>query len=569
MTKPATRGSVKSAEKTGRVVKKRQIKAPAPASHETNPAGNGTTRHSVRICVNEDDLYELTENTYAALVRTNQDNGIVVYGGKLARVRSVPTQHGSRSEIELYDADSLRERCARVAYWHITVKAGKKSVDKPVSPPVKIMRNLQARSEWGRFPKLYGLSDTPILHDDGAIHTARGLDTKSGLWYTGSAGEVFAVPARPTATDIKNARNCIGEVLYDFPYADDEGASRANAFAAICTAVLHTIINGPTPMFTINKPDPGTGAGLLAEVLCLLETGRVMEPQALPEREEEIEKRLTAICASGATIAVWDNIKHKIQSPSFAKLLTSREHQGRLLGRSQQVIYPHNVFWIATANHIRIDREYARRTFWSYLDAKQPNPAERDPSTFRHPRLVEYVQEQRAAILAAVYTLARGWIQAKRPLPEDVPHMGGFEEWRNMIGGILQVAGVTGFLGNRRALDALDDAAKDWDDFLTALYQFFGERSFSTADVAGCILNMQNMNLHDALPSELADHLDKAGFSRRLGHALKAYVGSWHAGYVLEEVPGGDRHLNVSLWRVRRQVPKDEKSRKPAKNPAA
>ena len=57
------------------------------------------------------------------------------------------------------------------------------------------------------------------------------------------------MPQRPDATDLKRAKQFIGqEWLADFPFVDD--ASRANAVAVPITAVARELVDGPTPLFT-------------------------------------------------------------------------------------------------------------------------------------------------------------------------------------------------------------------------------------------------------------------------------------------------------------------------------
>ena len=48
----------------------------------------------------------------------------------------------------------------------------------------------------------------------------------------------------------------------------------------------------------------------------------------------------------------------------------------------------------------------------------------------------------------ALLTIARGWCAAGRPMPEEVPAMGSFQDWCNAMAGMLSHAGISGFLGN-------------------------------------------------------------------------------------------------------------------------
>ncbi len=61
-------------------------------------------------------------------------------------------------------------------------------------------------------------------------------------------------------------------------------------------------------------------------------------------------------------------------------------------------------------------------------------------------------------------------IVAGRPRPEQgTPELGSCEAWRNVIGGILSTAGISGFLGNMAEFyDAADEDTPQWSAFLEA-----------------------------------------------------------------------------------------------------
>jgi hypothetical protein len=58
------------------------------------------------------------------------------------------------------------------------------------------------------------------------------------------------------------------------------------------------------------------------------------------------------------------------------------------------------------------------------------------------------VNKNRDELIWAALTLAKAWISDGSPEPKGIKLLGGLEEYRRVIGGILQVAGVKGFLSN-------------------------------------------------------------------------------------------------------------------------
>ncbi len=52
---------------------------------------------------------------------------------------------------------------------------------------------------------------------------------------------------------------------------------------------------------------------------------------------------------------------------------------------------------------------------------------------------------------------------------EDAPPLGSYEDWRRIIGGVLEKSGVEGFLGNQDGMyETLDPSEGQWEMFLLA-----------------------------------------------------------------------------------------------------
>lgn len=66
------------------------------------------------------------------------------------------------------------------------------------------------------------------------------------------------------------------------------------------------------------------------------------------------------------------------------------------------------------------------------------------------------MRSNRGRLLSGSLTLARAWFVAGCPKPTS-PIIGSFEEWCRIVGGILEFAGISGFLGN------LDELYKESD----------------------------------------------------------------------------------------------------------
>ena len=148
---------------------------------------------------------------------------------------------------------------------------------------------------------------------------------------------------------------------------------------------------------------------------------------------------------------------------------------------------------------------------WGWLD-----PAE-NTQKFKHPNLLEFVKNSRGRLLAAIYTLARTWILAGRPMPKRVPTMGSFEEWSRTIGGILEFAGVNGFLSNLNKMYDDAETGQGIEGFLGACYDVFWGKPLTAREIKREL--KKNEELQDSLPDWL-DYEDK-GFTRQLGIYLQ------------------------------------------------
>jgi hypothetical protein len=89
-----------------------------------------------------------------------------------------------------------------------------------------------------------------------------------------------------------------------------------------------------------------------------------------------------------------------------------------------------------------------RRCVWIRLLPPCERPWTREPNQFRHPCLIDYVKRHRARLVWAALTLVQNWLAAGRPSFSGRP-LGSFEAWSRIMGGILQTAGITGFLENQ------------------------------------------------------------------------------------------------------------------------
>jgi hypothetical protein len=266
--------------------------------------------------------------------------------------------------------------------------------------------------------------------------------------------------------------------------------------------------------------------------------------QAIPEDDTEFDKRITASLADGSPLLVFDNADQPLQSGALSRLVTGATYKGRLLGHSRMAEYPNRATVLITGNNLKLRGDIARRSVWCRLDARVARPWEREG--WRHPALLAWVAEHRAELIAAVLTLVRAWIA--RGCPEGrVRPLGSFEGWTRTLAGILEVAGIGGFLSNLPELyEQADEGGTQWAAFLGALWDAFGEQRFTSAEVVTA-LEQEGSALRAALPDDLAGALDRPRLQSAIGTAFSRRVETRFDEWRL--VRAGT-HARAVLWRV-------------------
>ena len=497
------------------------------------------------IQVNNRQLRDVTSEVLEILEKANRPEFLFVRAGGLTRIT---WNEEGYPIIELVNESALRGYMTRTAnFIKVQKKKGETEIT-AVPPPLDVARDILSLGQWS-LPPLQGIIQAPVIREDGTILIELGYDAATKLYYMPTPElKIPEILDSPTHEDALKAMAFLMEVISDFPF--DSDASTANALAVMITPILRPLIVGKVPMALFDKPQPGTGASLLAEVVDTIATGRSSAISPLKD-DEAWRKEIASILLRGQRTVIIDNVEHKLYAASLGSLLTSDYWEFRILGHNQEVALPHRCIWIATGNNIQVGGDLPRRCYWVRLDAKQARPWERDRKQFKHPELPKWLQEERGRIIAAILTIGRAWfIAGQRLSPKN---LGSYEEWAGIIGGILDYVGVSGFLDSLSLMyDTTDVDTPQWESFLAAWYTILGAVPVTAAEV------VRNLDDYDdfavRLPDDLVDyHRDKSGkqakgFTRRLGKALAKRNGvHYPGGYVLEKRGEKDRAI---CWKV-------------------
>ena len=538
-------------EQTKEFYRARRSRPSAAASSGTDEPVPGLLPE---IWVGARQLPAITAEALAAIQQANAPPELFVRSGRMV---AVIRDERDRHVIAEVSEAALRGRMARSGFYYKLSKDGERI---ECAPPLDVVRDILALSpaEW-KFPPLEALIETPFLRLDGTVCTRPGYDQATYLFYAPAPGlDLPEIPDAPMVDDVDVMLDLIDSAIGDFPFVDP--ASKANAIASMVTPVVRPAINSPTPLALYDAPQAGTGKTLLAEVVAMIATGRAAETFSAPTDPEEWRKKITTALASGTGVVVIDNVNYRLDSDALCSAITATTVSDRVFRTFERIVLPVKCAWIATGNNVQLGGDMPRRCYWIRLDAKQSKPFHR--TGFKHENLRTWVTEHRGELIAALLILARYWFKQGRPKPKRVRSLGSFESWCNVVGGILELAGVEGFLANSETMfEQADSDAAQWEVFLLTLADIFNGEPFRVTEIVermearalGIPNAGESKRLREALPDFLADAADRTGgfFQRRLGKCLAERLGRrFGENQVFVERAEEDRKAKVQRWRV-------------------
>jgi putative DNA primase/helicase len=364
-------------------------------------------------------------------------------GGKIVEPRNIPIPGGKRSrlgecwQISECRPSRIRALASESCFFQRLSKKGKR-LDAAV--PDWLAGLVLTTPAWP-FPSLAGIAEAPTMRPDGSIITERGYDAETGIYLAGDLR--LDIPETPTLGDAVTARNLLLDVICDFPFAGDPDDELENVevgksvwLSGLLSTAARPVIGGPVPMHIIEASMRGSGKSKLVDAASIINTGRSASRMIYVDSNEEMDKRISSLALAGDSSVLIDNIIGEFGCPSLDAALTSTLYRGRVLGNLEMTPHmPMNIVWWGTGNGMTIGADLARRSLLARLEPPCEHPEEREgprPGTsWRHPRLLSYVMENRAMLLGAALTLVRAYILAGSPKQLLKPM--DFEEWSSTI----------------------------------------------------------------------------------------------------------------------------------------
>lgn len=406
-----------------------------------------------------------------------------------------------------------------------------------VDPCAKVTAALlEAVGHWAGIPSLLGISEAPILRDDGALHAQAGYDAASRLYVEGRFPG-FQLPERVTLDDAQRAAAILLQPFLEFPFVESR-LDHAVVLAYLLTLALRPQLQ-TAPLFCVSATTPGTGKGLLVEACNLLARGRdaaIMPAIQGTSAEEETRKRITALLLQGVSSINLDNWTRPIGGEAMNALLTAGEWSDRVLGRSETVSLPARLTLAATGNNLSVRGDMTRRSLLIQLDAGVERPEQR---TFREPNLTGAVARRRGELLAALFTVLKGYQQANRPGRTE-RLLGRFEPWSMAVAAPIRWLGYPDPTDSQARLREADPEADKLELFLAAWFDLRNSQWTTAAELLSeaepggdfsTARSDKRAALHEAL-------IDVAGEGR--GHISPKVLG-WFLRHFEGRIQGGLR----------------------------
>lgn len=381
-------------------------------------------------------------------------------------------------------------------------------------------------------PVLVGTRDGLVIVSEPGYHPETSVlltvaHADRSFW---SAG--YRVDATPSQAQAQAAADyLLDEVLADFPFATDGDRARALAYLLTLTArsALPTV-----PAWLFDAPDRGSGKSKLGDACRLVAFGSTETTAVFPSLRDDEENRKSVVGAvqTGKTNLHIDEMPRgaEITSKALTEIVTAQPGtlSYRVLGGNQMLSIEGLTLTYA-GNNVAVGGDFNRRTFPIRLEWTG-SVAAHERGGFRHTDLLQWVRDNRPALLAAAHTVLLYGSQHRVPTPS----VGSFERWSELVLGAL--AHVD--LGGRAMSDLVMDGRSAWTEANDAIgeewtpfYAWWHENIRGATDVKGlrnALDTAHRQQIAVELPADLYANPGEGdqAVNRRWAFALKAMRGT-------------------------------------------
>jgi putative DNA primase/helicase len=473
------------------------------------------------IYVSPPDVPRIAAEAWDALTAYDDPPTIFLYGAEIVRLNENVAD--KRIILESMNKDRMKHHLNRSADW-------RDSEDNIKSAPHPVASDMLANPD-PPLPRLRRIVNHPIYTGNKALCLTPGYSREEEI-YLHNDGDLAVppVPDTPSTGELKMAIEIVEEIFVDFPFAG--GSDQAHSIAILLLPFVMDLIDGPTPLHFIEAPSPGTGKTLLALSIGTAVTGHQISTKSQCRDEDEWRRTITGVLRSAPEFYLIDNVKKELESAALASALSSTVWEDRILGKSETIVLPIRTVWLATGNNPIFASEMARRVIPIRLDSEVQRPWLEGKKTYKHEPLLPWIKGSRSVIIWAVLVIIQNWIAKGCPDPENLPALGSYEEYRRVIGGMLQTAGIQGFLGN---LQTFYQSSDEETQALTKLIHYWWD-NFQDREVG--VNELYPLIKNNFIPLDLGkstlEHNEKTALGRLLPKLRDRQFGQYR---ILQEGP--------------------------------
>ena len=148
------------------------------------------------------------------------------------------------------------------------------------------------------------------------------------------------------------------------------------------------------------------------------------------------------------------------------------------------------------------------------------------------------MRERRVAILECLLGLVENWLAAGRPQHAD--KMGGFENWSEIVGGILGVNGFRAWRTNEAEWQARSNPkGAEMQNFVSLWHTTYGDVEVTSAELLSLV---HQAGLFPEILAKRSKHGIRCAFGQMLRRHVDTPIGKW--------VVGARSSGNQSLYRL-------------------
>lgn len=368
-----------------------------------------------------------------------------------------------------------------------------------------------------KIPEITRTRPLPMPHikDDGTLKLSEpGYDASNGT-YTFPSDIPRTKPKKSSNKDLpssegyyddslslEDAVTYLYSIYKEFPFADwsdpytpdyfehNTQICTSRSFACQIAANVSLFASSLLPPmssrmgFLYNANSQRSGKTLLAKMAITPIYGRF---KALPwqPNDENMTKLLDSEVLAASSYICFDNIRGILASQPLEGFMTSPHWAGRLLGKSETFEAENNSQIFITGNNLNIGTDVFQRFLTIDLNIQEANPQDREILNVIDDYWLS-VTKNRHKIISCLWAMVRYWNLAGRPKATGKPFQ-GFEIWGQIIGGIVEHAGLGNILERPVLTNAGDTESSDMLELIEKLSRKDETTHYTFQQVIDCM----------------------------------------------------------------------------------